>query len=1146
MKCLFIGFIFLIIGQSSFGQKEYTFRLVDKKSGNPIEYAFVFLENTSIGTSTDENGMAVLDIQNEQEFTVVFTHLLYETYSIEHHSLSSDPNLIELNEKALSLEEVTVKTRKGNQRKRKKWLRQFEKAFIGEKVSSRRVKLLNPDVIWFEEDDDALYAYAVDNIKVLNKDLGYELLVALEEFSVSSEEDIKYTGKLFFKDLLNEMKGREKIEEKREKSFLQSKRLFFRSLIHEHPVNDKMYAFGVTSPKGGDSLAYIPYEFSELNWKYGNSADTLIEFDYLTVINKYRSFRSFVSRGSSGKSYKSTPATSFLKSRTGKFIISHDGYLLNPRDIEESGYWTSFRMAMELPKNYTAGIIFNTGSGNSRIGQLLSYQKEYVPEKIYIHTNKSLFSPFETLWMKGFLVDGINHSLATNSSVVYVDLIDQKDKIIESWILHKDKGFNADFKWNPNHKTGKYRLRAYTNYMRNQGENYFFEKPIFLLDLITETSNEIEPIDEKKQETLIVDFYPEGGDLISGLNSQVTFHAKTNNGDFVELAGSIQSTDGDRVTYVNTLHKGIGLFHITPKEGKKYIFVTEYLGKELNFDLPQSQPSGLTLSVNPNNDSDILITVASNNNDLLENSFLIGHVRGDIKVYETNLRNNQALKISKSSLPPGIVHFTLFDGKERPHSERLVFNDIEYHDSLVEWSLPESNTNSGQINVKLKLDSNIVEEEIDLSLVIQNGDYFNISEDQMDIKSYLLIQSDLNVTVPGIGNYFKEDVKAGRYYLDLVMRCNQWRRFTWKNLSTDENLDLTYKAEDGYSINGFTTKKEDSTRIKSKIMINSLGPDLYYDNIVTDDFGYFSFDNIPYYDSINYILQGRIDNGKTESNPDVSKIDGNRLLEIHLNDFAPLNGRYKRQVFLNDNMNNTLSKEMVSDLQESYQWKLQNDTSIWSLDIDDIQIRSTRPYTTNRPTGTGKFVNLDQADWVTPELSGTRLLTKIAPSRSYYSGAEGKLYSIIVNRKGEIVYVPMQIVIDGMGAEPGGSNSVPFLNLNADQIETIYVGKAFVSIKTRNIPRSRERYLESGILHFTHPGYYNAREFAEPDFSNSSDKLKYETLLWAPNLKVDDSGYSEFSFPSLPSSASYIARLEGITSSGKIINSSFEISGLQQ
>ena len=1123
--CLFIIFHCIL-----YGQENIYFQLKDSHTGDVVPYAFVFIDNTSIGTNTDENGTATLNPKNQTDFTVVITHILYEKVEIKSSELQKGINRINLREKVLTLEEVTIKTKKSNPRKRKRWIKRFEKAFIGEKISSKRVSLLNPEVLWFEETDTALHVHAVDNLKLLNKDLGYQVQIVMDDFTLSNQGDTKFSTKLFFEDIADQSNKNQRIMATREKNYLQSRRLFFKSLIHRHPSNEKFFRVGITTSRN-DSLKFEAIDPDNLYWSYGPKADTLIMTDYLTVINKFVNFKSFVAKGNQGKAYKKTPATTFLKSKTGKFIISHEGYLINQKDIEESGYWTAFRMAMELPRDYDGGIIFNDKSQRLVVERLLKYGTNQYPEKVYIHTNKSSFTPYETLWMKGYLVDAIDHRPSQKSKVVYIDLISPKGDVIQNWILNTDKGLKADYQWTPRSSTGIYTLRAYTNNMRNQGEDFFFEKSISLEELTyVKEESIIEPND-----SLVVEFYPEGGDLIRGVTSQIAFHAVNAEGYPIELTGVVEDSEGKVLADIESSHKGIGLFSITPKAAAQYYLITQHQGMEYRFPLPEVSHSGITLSINNNNANEVFVTVNASMDTLLKGAFLIGHIRGDIKIYETNLLENRSLKLPKSSLPNGLVHLTLFDDKDRPHAERVFFNDHGYDSEIISSQLDNMhNDDSNKSSLIILLDSTYSEQILDLSASINNSYFYSSQSGNIDIQNYLLLQSDISRMVPDINYYLSDISKTKRYLLDLILRCHAWSRFNWKDFRSDTTI-LDFPIENGLTIKGRALKKDDTSGTQAQIILNSLDEQLIFDEYQTDESGHFVFRDLNFTDSTLFVLQGRKNNGQSESEEDVTSPKGNRLLDLELNRFYPTVDSNQITPFYRNRKGQDYSEGQIATLKENYQISLEQDTNVWTLEIDEVQIQSTRPSRTNRNIGTGKYFNLDYVDWVTPELSGTRLLTKLAPSRSYYVGDEGKLYSIVVNRKGEIVYVPMQIVIDGMGAEKGGSNALPLYNISADQIQTIYVGKTFVNITTRDIPRSRERYLESGILNFVHPGFYRARQFSPYSLSQARNNIS-NSILWEPDFKLNEEGQGSLEFIPNPFIDQYSLKIEGITESGKIIN----------
>lgn len=1101
----------------------------DQQTGEPVENVFIFLENTSIGTITDLEGKATIT-HSEKQFTLVFTHIIYETVSIEGERLQNGLNTFFLKEKNLTLNEITVKSKKISPKKRKKWMKRFQEAFLGKKISRKKVTLLNPEVIWFEESQDTLYAYAIDNLKIRNKETAYEMQFALEKFAINTDDDLLYSGRLFFKDIKDTFKRKRRIEKSREDTYLASKQLFFRSLILRHPVNPEKFEFGKMGSNTNGENEYQRLEYDDLNWSHGPLADTLFLDDYLAVfINDGNPISLNAGGGTGRRKLNFRRQVSFLKSRSGKFVISRDGALLNDKEVEESGYWATFRMAKELPLNYDGSILFQNLSDIEIVDHLLEYQYEFDPEKVYLHTDKVYYLPYSTCWFKGYIVDAIHHTPSRQSQVLYVDLINPEDKIIKTWILHKDLGLKGEYQWSQRDTPGEYRLRAYTNYMRNVDDRYLFEKSIWLQELTPRR----EVMNMDLADTLRIQFYPEGGDLIQGLNGNVVFQAINQDGRAVEVTGHIIDDQGAELIDVQTIHEGFGEFAWNPDPGKTYFLRVEGFPGNTRFELPPALSAGLAMTVNAHEAENIYVSIASSHTSIIRDAFLVGHVRGQVFRVITGLQQNQNLKFSKSELPTGVIHFTLFDGQERPQAERLVFNDYGYDENYVRATLNKSGTKHDRsFDLKLLLDSMIMEETVDLSASVTCNNLPAYNE--QNIRNYLLCDSDLAQNIPNKEYYLRDITNVKRYHLDLLMQRLFWSRFNWRNLKEISDKEFNYPAEIGYSISGYTSEKDKPDGVQSQVLLTSLGPEIIYDKILSGKDGKFAFNHIPLLDSTTYLIQARKQNKLIEGDEDVTALTGDRLIDIHIDDFSPIGISKEREALYRIENQRNISDEDYFEIREDYLQKMERDSGIWMLDAPDVTVTARRPFTSNRPIQ-GKLINMDNVDWVEPNARGKALLSTLAPLGVFESGPDpSKLYSVFYTRLGERIKVPVQIIIDGMGADPTGSNVGPFLGLTADRIESIYIGKTFIDIQTTNIPRSLKKSLESGILYVEHPGYYRAREFS-PEYP-SENILPFETTIsWHPEIQPDEAGQTTLNFM-IPNTISTIhINIEGISESGRII-----------
>jgi uncharacterized protein YfaS (alpha-2-macroglobulin family) len=93
---------------------------------------------------------------------------------------------------------------------------------------------------------------------------------------------------------------------------------------------------------------------------------------------------------------------------------------------------------------------------------------------VYLQTDKPYYALGDTIWFKGYVIIGSRHQLSALSGALYVELITEKDSIIRSLKLPVTSGMvMGDFTLGDDFKEGSYRLRAYTQWMRNAGEEYF-------------------------------------------------------------------------------------------------------------------------------------------------------------------------------------------------------------------------------------------------------------------------------------------------------------------------------------------------------------------------------------------------------------------------------------------------------------------------------------------------------------------------------------------------------------------------------------------------------------------------------------------------------------------------------------------------
>ena len=226
---------------------------------------------------------------------------------------------------------------------------------------------------------------------------------------------------------------------------------------------------------------------------------------------------------------------------------------------------------------------FTAETDSMSIGNLFLRQISVFPqEKIYIQTDKSAYVVGDTLWMRIHLVDALFLKQANASRYVYVELLNPLANVIERVMIRPDSlgYFYGHIPVDEDLPEGDYSLRAYTRFMQNLGEDYFFRKSLHIID---PTSEVLSPV---------VAFSFEG----KKVNADIHFirsndHKKLlpqecrvllNEGD-VEIEGKSISFDIDSIAHYS--------FH--QREGgssEVLLLKAEYQGKKFNrfFRIPAS------------------------------------------------------------------------------------------------------------------------------------------------------------------------------------------------------------------------------------------------------------------------------------------------------------------------------------------------------------------------------------------------------------------------------------------------------------------------------------------------------------------------------------------------------------------------------
>ena len=123
------------------------------------------------------------------------------------------------------------------------------------------------------------------------------------------------------------------------------------------------------------------------------------------------------------------------------------------------------------------------GGINRLVASMDEYQARMPIEKVYLQLDKPYYAVGDTLWFKAYLFDASFLSSSKKSGLLYVELESEDSHVVLKRI---SLPMAAGLSWGDialtekNFPEGGYILRAYTNWMRNFGEDYVFSKHFYL------------------------------------------------------------------------------------------------------------------------------------------------------------------------------------------------------------------------------------------------------------------------------------------------------------------------------------------------------------------------------------------------------------------------------------------------------------------------------------------------------------------------------------------------------------------------------------------------------------------------------------------------------------------------------------------
>ncbi len=788
----------------------------------------------------------------------------------------------------------------------------------------------------------------------------------------------------------------------------------------------------------------------------------------------------------------------------------------------------------------------------TRVLESLSrYNQQFPYEKVFLHTDRNTYLGGETIWLKSYLFYGETNTADSTSGSIWIDLVSSTGrKILLDTRIRSKGGYGEGYLTLPDTlSTGHYTLRAYTSWMRNFSEEWYFNQAID----VVKPDRPPAPRLGTASAALDVQFLPESGQAVVGLPGRVAFKAINSAGIGIDVDGFVLNTKKDTVAGFASQHLGMGYFPLTPEAGQTYTaYVRMKTGDTYSaYPLPAAKATGYKLQVdNLSNKENIRVFVMHNIPGPPETTAeastpgsttapttpqpmlsLMAQVNG-APVYAVQAPANRSrflVNIPRSKCPQGIVHITLFDERGRPVSERLAYSDR--NEALKLTVSPARSSVGIRQRVDLTVTATNAEGKpvaANLSLAVTDSrQQGTIRPYGPSLVSYLLLTSDLTGYIEQPGYYFDPKNLDRLNKLDLLLMTQGWRRITWEKVMAPTYPPTRFFVDTSLTLSGTVfqgTSRLPAPGVSLTVMRTRKDSSREMGSITADEQGRFYLPNLELVDTNTVFIQAMRGTSRN-FNVVLDKLYSPQVRLIRP-PLAPLDIAYEELA--------ELLKRQKAYLDIERQISLNNEIQLQTVTVKG---KKADPYASQRSMyGTPDATLVVDNMMASGMTSIFDLLRRIAGVQVMGGGATPS----VMIRGG----APM-FMLDGMRSDIQAIASMSPQNVaNIDVIKgagaSIMGASSVINIITKRGGPSKDvsNVASPGVLIEKVVGYAPKRQFYAPRFDAATpdERIRPDfraTLHWAPSLRTDATGKATTSFFASDAKTTLRFVVQGATKTGQ-------------
>lgn len=435
-------------------------------------------------------------------------------------------------------------------------------------------------------------------------------------------------------------------------------------------------------------------------------------------------------------------------------------------------------------------------SGQMIDSMMKVYAARFPQEKLYLQFDKKAYNPGERIWFKAYLFSGFDPSPFSKN--LYTELYDAYgNMILRNTSPFIESTSVGSFDLPSSFEGTRVRIKSYTSWMLNFDTTFVYVKDLRIIGTAQDSAVHL------PSSPVSLFFFPEGGDLVAGLENNVAFKAEDGFGQPKKISGILYDQSGKPLFNFTSSHNGMGKFLLVPeKQDVFYAVWRDEKGIEHRSDLPAVHSSGIALRILSMKGKLVFSVARPAESQANQQVIVIAHMNQQM-VYRAvvNLRDvaMSGGNIPTVDLPTGVIQVTVFDMNQMPLAERVCFvNNHEYglgaKISVSAKSLQKRGRNVVDIELTDTSKSN-------LAIAITDAEVDGNRPGDNNVITGLLLTGDLHGYVKDPYYYFMNESDSLVQQLDLVMLTHGWRRFKWEDLAHGKVPVIKYPLANYLSLN---------------------------------------------------------------------------------------------------------------------------------------------------------------------------------------------------------------------------------------------------------------------------------------------------------------------------------------------------------